>query len=1036
MIRACIFLVFLGLSFSLSAQYFGKNKPRYRSFDFKVKETPHFDLHYYTKNKDVVNWFGQESEQWYDFYSQVLNHEIPFANPLIMYNNHAEFQQTNTISGAIGVGTGGVTEGFKNRVVMPLTFTNQQTHHVLGHEIVHAFQFNMVIGGDSTTIRNMANLPLWLVEGMAEYLSLGRIDPFTSMWMRNAILNDDVPSLQKMANPRYFPYRYGQAAWSFLAGYYGNEVMRPYFVNTAKYGLEYATRMTFGVNLKTLSEFWENSLKTHFDQYLGDRKESRIGRTLLSKENSGSINVSPSISPNGRWVVFLSEKDLFSTDVFLADARTGEIVRKLSSLVKDTDLDNLNFLESAGTWSPNSKEFAFVGFKKGKNVLVIKNAENGKTIETYEVPKVDAFTTPVWSPNGREIVFTGSNEGQTDLFSFNLKSKKVTQLTDDRYAEIQPHFSSDGQQLVFSYDKRSFQEGRTNGKWTFDLAIMDYATKEIEILDVFQGADNLNPNFDHENNIYFLSNRDGFRNMYKYMVSSGEVLQMTDFLTGLSGISRFSPVLSAARSRDRVLFTHYFGKEYIIKQANSERLVNKVVAKDDVNFDAGTLPIINLNKSDLVGDYHENIDRIAYDNADRFKNKKYTPNFKLDYVGGGAGVGVSNSTFGTYTGLIGGIDLLFSDMLGNHQLFSRLALNGTIHDFGGQVSYLNRTNKVAYGAGLSHIPSVTGFRTLTLENVDFGDAGSFPAFVDNLNLLRVFDQRVSLFSHLPFNTNLRLEGGFDFGRRSFRYDIQKAVYEAFQVAPGQFVPGRFIGTLPDENVDVGDELVFNQFYTLQKGMIGGANIALVGDNSFFGLTSPLNGYRYRLSLEKSFGINDFYGVLGDYRKYVWMKPISIAFRALGYMRFDQDVNSIYPVYIGQMGFVRGYDFYDVPNNIFLEQLLGSKVGMASFEIRLPFTGPRQLSAIPSNTLFTDLALFVDAGVAFDEFSHFSDGRQVRITDENGNVNTILVKPELAMSVGASVRVNLFGALILEPYWAYPLQENSEIVFGLNFIPGW
>ena len=201
------FELFIVLPYDLEAQYFGRNKPRYRSFEFKVKETPHFDLYYYSQNEEVVNWFSQESELWYDLHSSLLNHDIPFKNPMIVYNNHAEFQQTNAISGGIGVGTGGVTEGLKNRVVMPLTYSNQQTHQVLGHELVHAFQFNMILGGDSTNMQSLSNLPLWTIEGMAEYMSIGRVDPFTAMWMRNAILNDDVPSIQKMANTHYFPER-------------------------------------------------------------------------------------------------------------------------------------------------------------------------------------------------------------------------------------------------------------------------------------------------------------------------------------------------------------------------------------------------------------------------------------------------------------------------------------------------------------------------------------------------------------------------------------------------------------------------------------------------------------------------------------------------------------------------------------------------------------------------------------------------------------------------------------------------------------
>jgi outer membrane protein assembly factor BamA len=107
------------------------------------------------------------------------------------------------------------------------------------------------------------------------------------------------------------------------------------------------------------------------------------------------------------------------------------------------------------------------------------------------------------------------------------------------------------------------------------------------------------------------------------------------------------------------------------------------------------------------------------------------------------------------------------------------------------------------------------------------------------------------------------------------------------------------------------------------------------------------------------------------------------------------------------------------------------MAMISAEVRIPFTGPKQLSLIGSQYLFTDLAFFFDAGMAFDEFSHISDGKPYNVGGQ-----TVFIKPELAMSVGASVRINLFGAMILEPYWAYPLQTNSSIVFGLNFIPGW
>jgi hypothetical protein len=230
-----------------TAQYFGQNKVRYKNLKFNVLQTPHFELYYYLKNDSLVKRFAKESEVWYDLHQQVFRDTFKKKNPIILYSNHGDFQQTTALQGDIGVGTGGVTEGMKNRVIMPVTQLNHQTRHVIGHELVHAFQYHSLIEGDSTNLENIGNLPLWMVEGMAEYLSIGKVDAYTSMWMRDAMLNKDIPTLKQLTTSnKYFPYRYGQAFWSYIGSTYGDTVIVPFFKETAKYGYEMAIKRTFG----------------------------------------------------------------------------------------------------------------------------------------------------------------------------------------------------------------------------------------------------------------------------------------------------------------------------------------------------------------------------------------------------------------------------------------------------------------------------------------------------------------------------------------------------------------------------------------------------------------------------------------------------------------------------------------------------------------------------------------------------------------------------------------------------------------------
>lgn len=1025
---------------TLDAQYFGRNKPRYRNFDFKVRETDNFDIHFYMKNRDAVDRIAQQTEQWHDMIQQILRDTFYVANPIIFYNNHAEFQQTNASTGIISVGTGGFTDFLKNRVVMPFTHSNQATNQVLGHELVHAFQLKMVIQGDSTNMESLAQIPLWMIEGMAEYMSLGRVDPFTSMWMRDALLNDNIPDLKKMANPRYFPYRYGQALWSYLAGFYGDDVIEPIFKYTAKYGLEPTFEHLLGEKVNKIGENWKAAMEEHYAPYMNNKKERFIGKKLLSKENSGRINVSPALSPNGRYVVFLSEKDLFSTDLFMADAKTGKIIRKLASLAKDSNLDALNALESSGAWSPDSKEFAFVGFEKGQNVILIKNASSGKLVKKIKIPKVPSIASLVFTPDGDEIVFSGLVEGQADLYAVKIRNSRVRQITDDVYSEIQPNFNLYGDKLAFSYDKQSMVDGRTFGKYTYDIAVMDYASGEINILDVFHQADNLNPSFDHEGNIYFISDRDGRRNLYRYIPASEEVYQMTDLVTGISGISRYSPAITVSTKRDRVLFNHYFDNGYDIYQASSDKLLNYIVSADDLDFTAGTLPVTGLGKTDIVNNNLNNIDNLGYVDPSTFRTTKYDPHFRLDDVRGGTGVGVGNSTFGDYVGLQGGISMVFGDILGANQIFSQVSLNGEIYDIGGQGTYINRKNRLAWGLGLSHIPIRTGSYNEYLQNVEI-DGQTFSGIGTQLDIIRIFDKGLNAFAHYPFSTTLRLEGGISGQHRGFRADRITSTY----------LGGAQLVAQERERLELGDELRFNNYFTLQRGFGTSANVALVGDNSYFGLTSPLAGQRFRLSLERNFGFNDFYGALADYRRYFWLKPLSIAFRGMAYGRFEKEVNSIYPIWLGQMGFVRGYDYVfeqnpnNNPGNIDFRQMLGSKMGMFNAEVRLPFTGPKSLALISSKFFLSDLAIFFDSGIVFNEFDHLSDGQVFQVLDRNGNVvrdpvtneiQTENIKPALAMSLGVSMRINVLGALIVEPYFAWPLQPGTRRQFGFNLIPGW
>src|SRR5262249_11791477 len=99
--------------------------------------------------------------------------------------------------------------------------------------------------------------------------------------------------------------------------------------------------------------------------------------------------------------------------------------------------------------------------------------------------------------------------------------------------------------------------------------------------------------------------------------------------------------------------------------------------------------------------------------------------------------------------------------------------------------------------------------------------------------------------------------------------------------------------------------------TLPALHLGEASAALVYDNSVFGATSPIYGQRYRLEATPTFGSLNFTGVLGDYRRHFLLaRPYTLAFRALHYGRYgrDSEDSRLFPLFLGDPGLVRGYDY--------------------------------------------------------------------------------------------------------------------------------
>ncbi len=999
MTRWCCF-VFLLLTISSNAQYFGRNKPHYKTFRFDVTRTSHFDFYTYLRNDSIVTDFARLSEAWYSHHQKILKDTIPFRNPLIVYNTPADFQQTTAIQGPIGAGTGGVTEGMKNRVVMPLMETHRQTSHVLGHELVHAFQYSLMREADSISIYT-ADVPLWMVEGMAEYMSIGNRDTHTAMWMRDAVLNNDIPTLEKMSKDmRYFPYRYGQAFWSYVAGTYGDSVIKKIFMNAAKNGYQHAIKTVLGINDDSLSKSWATSLKAHYGKFRDNTIPLPMTSAVISDENAGSLNVSPKISPDGKYIAFFSEKEVFTINLFLAEVGSGKIIKTLSSTKRNTDIDELSFIESGGAWTPDSRQFAYVVYEKGRNMLYVIDVASGKTVHSYQLPGLDFFSNPTWSPDGKRIAVAGTIKGVSDIYVFEPSVRTLHNITSDKWSDIQPDWSTDGSTIIFSSDRPKDQTQVRSS--TFSICSLDLTTRKVHILPGFEHGDQFNPVYSaKDTSIYFLADPDGIRNIYSYSLASQKLFKLTNVFTGISGITEYSPAISVARNTGMIVYSFYNQKKYSIYSHPVEKLAG-IPVETSIKGDANVLP---PGKSEIDPPESLKVKQLA-----KITKAPYRPRFKLDFIGN-SGVGVVAGRFGT--GLAGGVNAMFSDIVGNNMLLTGLSMNGRITDIAGTVAFINQKHKVQLGGMVSHIPYRAGFNSY--EYVPF-TVGADTVMVDKYitDIVRIVENMVGVFAYYPLSQTRRIEAGTTLS--FYKYSQER------------------INTFMKEGARIQETK--EDVPSLDPYGFLAVNTAYVVDNSFFGIASPMKGRRTRYEVQEYLDGLKVTAVLADQRYYTYVKPVAFAIRGLYTGRYGADANTtrLTPLFLGYPTLVRGYDAYSLyernKENISVDALTGSQIAILNGEVRLPFTGPKRLAVITSNYIFTELALFADAGTAWRADKAATTGTETLIPVPD--------KMKPVYSAGLSLRINLFGMLVLEPFYALPLTKGirSKGIFGLNFAPGW
>ncbi|MBK7140470.1 MAG: PD40 domain-containing protein [bacterium] len=753
-------------------------------------------------------------------------------------------------------------------------------------------------------------------------------------------------------------------------------------------------------------------------------------KKIYKRERLDFYNViSPAWSPDGKSVAF-SALDGYKRDLYLYDIETGAIKQ----------LTDDRFDDGYPSWFPNSQGLVYQSDRPHPSTPVLDPMghpyiQSGAfkpgdfaygdynlfklELSNNQISPIDvgpgANRNPKVSPDGSMVAFVSNRNGIDNLYIGYLDSVKYYAVTDILTGVQTLSWSPDGKRIAFSaffngafdiftlkdmvpagdngvLSPTDFVLGKYNLLDSSGVAIASKSPKEpkdvqaghmqtADTAPIQAAADSTTPS----DSLLALDSLKAATDTLAAVTPDSALPTAGDTLAAVMPDSTLAATSDTLASTDKPKAdsSGIVGDEYVYVSSRKRDPLDSLF--DDIRTDDTS-----------GGSYRDEmpLEPAVFDSVQgilpsgEYAINKYKVKFTPDYVGGGF-------AYDTFFGLRGQSYFVFSDYLGNHQIYLATDLVNTIDQSNVQAYYFNNTKRLNWGGGIFHT------KNYYLDNYDY-------LFSDRFYGFQAFLAR-------PFSTFSRV-------------DLIAAQY---------FIDRRYY--------DLDDP----RFGDNRSSKVTTGTLSYVTDNVLWGMTGPVTGRRTKVSL--SAGINlfdasdiEYYSLEADYRKYWHLgKQFSFAFRVagggstgntpkqyflggttnwIGNRTLDAKVYDVENLYFSDVVTpLRGVEYYD---------LSGNRFGLVNMEFRFPmiqyFVMRFPLPIVIANV---SGAIFSDIGSAWYD-SRFKGGT----TSEGRNR-----LQDIKSGFGFGMRANLFNFVLLryDVAWQTDFYDVSEkakhyFSFGADF----
>ena len=750
--------------------YFGKNNPHYDSFSWKIYPTEHFDLYYYPEEEKQIEKIAGYAESCYQQISADLRHDLSFRVPMILFKTHSEFEQENIDPSGADEAVGGFSEPEHDRMVLPIDEPSDQLYGLIKHELTHVFQFDII---PQSLIRR--NYPLWVGEGQAEW-EHADWTPLDLAMVRDAAVSDIIPKMTEEEgygntnNARFIPYNLGHAVFEFIEAKYGKSGVQQFMFSLRKSvigGGEDAYEEAFHLKKDEFDQAFDRYMKERFKAFRDKERPADYGRNLAPNPEK-TVFADPfsiAASPSGDLLatILVNRKDR-ELDVVLVSTKDGTVVRNLTSgFDKDLGFDHIPFMPVERqffpwvAWSPVGDRVAYFARTEKERTLIVQNVLTRSVEVRVPMKSVDDPENPAFSPDGKTIAFSALRGDQGDIFTVNLATKQIDNLTNDEFADYAPSYSPDGRTLIYS--------ARVSGN--YKLFRLDLATKAKKQI-TFGTHDDGGAQFFDDHTIVFCSTavdpslnidadtlkNGNIMNVWTLDLNTGELRQYTDTLG-----ANTSPVILKDPTTKKVAFLTYY-------KATAE--VHELDLKEPMH----TVASADFGEPGPIIDFQSPVQHTM--DQSKVRTKK---TFEKMYLEGRPPVNVGITSNGD---LFGGTAISFGDVLGDRQVNFFVASISQYRTIEG--TYVNLSKRLQW--------AVQGLDSTQFFYAQQGGLFYDPAYAGLISRSEAIATQTvrggNIIGIYPFNRYWRVEmaGGFEQLRESYSDPTLQALSAAYTAQTG------------------------------------------------------------------------------------------------------------------------------------------------------------------------------------------------------------------------------------------------------------